>query len=89
MKAPGIAMLVIFLISNLKMVGFLFNEFTATPLPLILGQDPGAPALLSVPSGSWGRGATGKPLANRGDPKHYMPTAPHTSFCLYRGVIPG
>lgn len=62
MKAPGMAILVIFLISNLKMVGSLFNEFTATLLPLILGPDPGAPALLSVLNGSWGRGATGKLL---------------------------
>jgi hypothetical protein len=51
MKAPGMAVLVIFRLSNLKMVESLFNEFIATPL-LILGPDPGAPALLSIPNGS-------------------------------------
>lgn len=51
MKAPGMAVLVIFLLCNLEMVESLFNEFIATQL-LILGPDPGAPVLFSIPNGS-------------------------------------
>lgn len=51
MKAPGMAILVIFLLSNLKMAESLFNEFTATPL-LILGPNPETPVPPSIPNGS-------------------------------------
>lgn len=51
MKAPGMAVLVTFLLSNLKMVGSLFIESTGTPL-LILGPGLGARALFSIPNGS-------------------------------------
>lgn len=67
--------LVIFLLSNLKMVKSLFNEVTAAPR-LILGPAPGALALFSVPSGSWGRGSTGKQLTNGRDPEHSMLLCP-------------